>query len=607
MSDFLLGQNSSYPIENKAKNSFTSFAELFTHHDKVISISLSRNECDSIWAPITDPKTQTHMFILGRPCLENPQILDRVAREKKQACLTKYLLDNWLSNQTDFHTYLNGYFAIIIVTQQQIHVFTDKLGVYPVFKSRHSPTLKLASHPDNLAAWLRNNEMTSTLNMQALAETLATGSSFSQASFYNEIDALKPATHYVFHLEQETYTESSQPYWSIEQQKLQQPQKKWSQDIAQAITNAMAKRTHKFSQNNALLLSGGADSRSILFGHPHSNQLKTITFCDNYNAEANTAKKLAAIARSSHQTWYRDYEHYGNAFIGSIKASGGMWSVKDAHYLSFGEKLINNQWDTIFTGCYADYLLKGLGINKQQTQFLGKPVPLYISAPNKSHYYQPHYTLNVQWQNQLNIALNQYYELPQTTVDKLENKRISPLYKEADAMGRLYLMRCTAWEPIFCDNEIINLYCTMPADIKLDYRTFADAVQSIVPNKAKSIVNNNHGGRLNASELNIKLHYLLRRVRGKILQKLRPLPTSIATQTSWPNFVSYVHHSEEFKNYWQTVSPQAQTMINSFLSFDPWESSLAEWNDENHDLILRVLTIGLWLDITADIHQYQQN
>ncbi|MBE0362674.1 hypothetical protein PULV_a0213 [Pseudoalteromonas ulvae UL12] len=607
MSDFLLGQHSSYPIENKAKNSFTSFAELYTHHDKVMSVSLSRNECDSIWAPIADPKTQTHMFILGRPSLENSQILNHVAQEKKQACLTKYLLDNWLSNQTDFHTYLNGYFAIIIVTQQQIHVFTDKLGVYPVFKSRHSPTLKLASHPDNLTAWLHDEEMTVTLNMQALAETLATGSSFSQASFYNEIDALKPATHYVFHLEQETYTESSQPYWSIEQQKLQQPQKKWSQDIAQAITNAMAKRTHQFSKKNALLLSGGADSRAILFAHPHPNQLCTITFCDAYNAEANTAKKLANIAQSSHQIWFRDYDHYGHAFTESIKTTGGLWSIKDAHYLSFKEKLVNNHWDTIFTGCYADYLLKGLGINKKHTQFLGKPIPLYVRAPMTSHFYQPHFTLNDNWQPQLNASLNQYYEFEQTTVDKLENKRISPLYKEADAMGRLYLMRCTAWESIFCDNEIIDLYCKMPADIKLNYRTFAEAVQSIVPEKAKKVINNNHGGRLDASEFGIKCRYLLRRFKSKVLRKLRPKTTSIATQASWPNFVSYIQHSAEFKHHWQSVSPQAQTLIKSMLAHDPWLKPLHEWNDDNNDLILRALTIGLWLDLTANTHQYLQN
>ena len=606
MSDFLLGQDSTYPDEHKASNCFTSFAQLYTYNDNNVCLSLSRNENKSIWAPAEDPKTQTQMFILGRPCLDNPQVLNLVGEESKQACLTKYLLDIWQCKQADFHTHLNGYFAVIIVTNQQIHVFTDRLGIYPVFKSLQSSTLKLASHPDNLSVWLRDEEMTVSLNMQTIAETLATGSSFSQASFYNEIETLKPATHYVFQLEKGTYTESSQSYWAIEQQKIQQPQQKWSQDIAKAITNAMAKRTHQFNKNNALLLSGGADSRALLFAHPSPSQLTTLTFCDAYNAEADTAKKLAHIAQSSHETLFRDYEHYGRAFTDTVHITGGMWSIKDAHYFSFSEKLVNHHWDTIFTGCYADYLLKGLGINKQQTQFLGKPVPLYARAPITSQFYQPHFTLNAQWQHKLNASLNQYYKFEQTSVDQLENKRISPLYKEADAMGRLYLMRCTAWEPIFCDNEIIDLYCKMPADIKLNYRTFADAVQNIVPEKAKKVVNNNHGGRLDASELSIKCRYLLRRLKGKVLRKLRPNTTSIVTQASWPNFVSYIQHSAEFKHHWLSVSPQAKTVIKSILSQDPWQKSLTEWNDDNNDLILRALTIGLWLDLTANTHQYQQ-
>ncbi|ATC95435.1 asparagine synthase-related protein [Pseudoalteromonas tunicata] len=602
MSDFLLGQNSVYPLEHATDNRFTDHANLFTLKTDNVGLSMSRNDSSELWQPSFDEKSQTHLFVLGRPVLAKKDLAFAQTLNLSGGLVGRFLLHHWLNQPQSFSQVLNGYFAVIIICAQKVTLFTDKLGIYNVYQAKNQPKLMLSSHPDNLASWLHQECTTPSLNHLAVAEVLATGSSFDQACFYNEITVLKPASHYTFELNAAGFTEQQTSYWSEIQVESNMSQLEWSKKIACAISTAMQKRTHSFIKSSALLLSGGADSRSILFSHPQPSKLTTITFCDSLNLEAKTAQKLAQIASSDHHTYFREFDHYALGFDESIRVSGGMWSIKDAHYHQFGNKLIDTKWDSLLTGCYTDYLLKGLAFNKQAKKCLGRPLPLYQASQTQASFYQPHFQLGDEWQSKVRHSINRYFDFEQCTVQQLEDKRIRPLYREADAMGRLYLMRCTPWDPLFCDNEIIDIYRTMPKAHKLNYRTFADAVQMLLPKAAQKVPNNNHGGRLNASETMIKLHFFSRRVKFKLIRHFKELfkhSKSISTHNSWPDFATYLQHSQLFQDRWYAISEPSRNVINHIMGQDLWQKPFCDWNEDNHDLLLRAITIGLWLDQRA--------
>lgn len=603
MSDFLLGDQTDYPKNNKEVTGFTKHAEYFVLQDKTYQLALSRNDDANLWQPAVDLQSNTKLAILGRPALSQEQWLSSKKLKYEGGLAAQFLLNQWLTNPNKFSEYLNGYFAIIILTASAVQIFTDRLGIYPVYQANDITGLRLSSHPDLLAKWLKKEKHSLSLNPLAMAQSLATGSSFSECCFYNEIDLLKPAHHYIFTKDKngQCLTESK-VYWKKGKIQLGVSDSEWSKKIAIAIKNATQLRSQKILGKTALLLSGGADSRALLFSAKIPASIETISFCDSSNSESQTAAKLAKVANSQHQEWRRDFDHYGTTAKQSIMISGGMWSLKDAHFLGFGDKLSNRNWGALMTGCYADYLVKGLALNKQSKKIWGKNIPINKNADFKSEYYQPHFKVKPNWQKKI----NKVYEIWKN--GDYEDLRIRPLLQEADALGRAYLMRCTPWEPVFCDNAIVNLYSTMPADVKVDYRVFAKAVQSIMPTAARSIPNNNTNARLDLSWPLLELHKLRRRIFFKIKKIWRNIighKRKMTTSGSWPNYQYYIDNSQVIKKLWDDTSPMSRKLISSLLIQDPWELEQKNSQKLATELKLSVLTLSLWLDMNKSNHCFK--
>lgn len=80
-----------------------------------------------------------------------------------------------------------------------------------------------------------------------------------------------------------------------------------------------------------------------------------------------------------------------------MRVTGGMWCIKDCHFHGFAGVLAEAGLCNLMTGCYTDYLLKGLGYNKRPRRFLGRPLPLDTLADFDYDYYQPRSPIAAPW------------------------------------------------------------------------------------------------------------------------------------------------------------------------------------------------------------------
>jgi asparagine synthase (glutamine-hydrolysing) len=375
-----------------------------------------------------------------------------------------------------------------------------------------------------------------------------------------------------------------------------------AEEFAGALQNAGRRRVEGLGKNG-LLLSGGADSRGLLYAAEHPERVESITFCDRDNAEVETARAIAAAAHSPHHVLRRGAEHYGLGAWETVRVTGGMWSIKDAHYHGFAGQLRALAPGNLMTGCYTDYLFKGLGYNKVTRRILGRRSSLDALAPFAAEYYQPYSRIASFWTGKVSERIAQWMSSDDIAAYErdpfvVEDRRIRPLAREADAMGRLYLLRTQAWDPVMVENELISLYGRIPAELKINARVFRKAVTQVAPPTARHIPNNNDYSPLHTPEWLRAIRYLWRNAIARIERKLsgRQPDTALSTDGSWPNFTYYVMHSPVIAELWSAPSPAQRELFADLLGEDAWGRPLVEWARRDVDLMLRLLTLKIWLN-----------
>jgi asparagine synthase (glutamine-hydrolysing) len=608
MSGLLLGREPNLHRDWAQKLAFTANAKSTPLDWGALSGTISRVDDLALWGPASDPSSGIGVALGGRVAFDEAiwQQAESLPYEGGLAC--RLILHKWLSSPEHITDYLNGAFCVLIHDpyKHQTHLFTDRLGVYPVYidtSSKH----RICSHPDVLADWTAKAGDPKELDLTSIAELLSFGTTSQPYSYYQGIEQLEPGCHYRFSVDKADYDVTT--YWQPE---LANSSNRIYSDtleneIAEAITNATRRRAHRYCGEVGIFLSGGADSRALLFGTKSPEKIHAITFCDEDNLEARIAVQIAEVCGARHSILYRDPEHYGNGAQESVRVSGGMWSIKDAHYTSFYPWLEEQHFGTLLSGCYADYLLKGLGLNRRRRRLFGVVMPLYeLSGYNKQFYSSVFELDSEQWQQR--IVQRHQARFPKEITDcyqenpyLVEERRIRPISREVDAMSRLYLMRTLPWDPLLADNEIVDLFIRMPASAKLNAKAFIQAAAKLSGSKARHIVYSNYNAPLDASETQIILRSLgigmmmkLKKVQNKVLS--RQQKASIVTRGSWPNFSAYVQNSPVIKSLWEPKYQETTDVLTELIGQNPWKRDFHKEVALNAEQFLRMLSMKLWLD-----------
>jgi asparagine synthase (glutamine-hydrolysing) len=565
---------------------------------------VTRVDSMDFWSPAEDLDTGVVVAIIGRVALEKKDWNRASKLQYKGGLACRILLDRWL-NQDLLESGVNGAVCVVVYDPRckKIILITDRMGMIPVFRTTRGP-LRFSSVLDVLALGAGFEGKESQVDWTTVVEFLMTGNSVQPYTYYSSIEQLDPGTRYEIDIAPVEATVSEKKYWKPEYtlDKSRDHIESVAEELSTAIQSAVQLRTHDFLGPSGVFLSGGVDSRGILFGLNNPSSAQCITFFDEPNSELRTAEKLAELAGATHHRWQRDFDYYGNTAAEIVRISSGQWSFIDGHYLGFLEKIDALGLGTVLTGCYADYMFKGLAINRKPMMLLGKEIPVRSLDKFGYEYYQIHSSVSEKYSKQILARLAKTFgrmnqdDYESRALD-IENTRIRPISREPDSSGRALLWRTLPFDWAYSDTAVLEAYQKISYAAKINGGVFEKAVLRIVGKRGENIKNNNYGTRLGASEQVKVLQFLKGVVARKLVGvwKSKPNENSIATPGSWPNWINYLRYSAVVKELWGNPSPQEREKFEDMIGFDPWRLCIEEWIQKDYILLLRMITLRLWL------------
>ncbi len=578
----------------------------FSPHSKGYSLDWSpwhgvmiRIEADKRWEPVSDAGSGVSVAVVGRLAWDATLWQEAASLHGQRGCAAHLLLDRWKRGLSNFLPLLNGIALVLVyeAREQTLHLFTDRLGVFPVYISGGGNPV-VCSHSDVLADWRLAQGQPLTLDIDTFAQGVGTAYGTPPYTFYQEIRSLDAAAHYIFSSRGcDVHTKVSE-YWTPRAEPYSNSDVSyWVDRTAEAIDQSIKRRTHAEAGRVGVFLSGGADSRTMVYAAETPSALTTMTFADSNNRESEVARRIARLSGTNHHLMLRDFEHYGQTAREGVRISGGFWCIKDNHFHGLFPEIDALSLDSVMTGDYADLLLKGLSLDHAELHIGRHFLGIHRQTPFAYQFYQPHFGLSPQWQSRVGERLEAHFSFDiRRNPHLVEDRRVRPLWRESDSMADIWLLRMVPWDPPFTDNAIIDVFDQMPSQLKLNNRVFGRAVNRLANEQQRRIPDNNHGCSVEASVATIMMRSLMRRLWRRLSGK-KPKTESLVTSGSWPNFAYYIAHSPVISELWNDPSPLTRECFTEILGEDPWLKPIASFGGEREQLFLRLLTYKLWFDL----------
>lgn len=454
---------------------WVNYAQAWLSDNAGLKWVLSRVDEANYWSPATLDSSKTTALVAGRFAFDELEWCQAEGMPNPGGLAARLVLDRWQKGGVRAIEQLNGAGVAVIIdlARRDIHLWTDRLGFYPIFASTDNGFV-VCSNADIAATALKDVGQGSKFDPLTMAEFLHTGTASHPYTYWAGINQLDAGSYYRFTFGDRPRLVEQRRYW--EPAYLREPyltdRREIVERLTQALASAVRKRTLTRFGRTAIMLSSGADSRAALFAACVPSNVTCYTFYDEPNAELSGAQALARTAGAEHITYQRDKEYYIEHADRAVAISGGMWSVDSAHYGGIVQRLHDENPGVVLTGCYADYLLKGLSYNRRHRTVFGRALPLYRFAEFSYQWYRPFCTIQSKWQDEVLARLRQRYRQVESAGDKLlslaEYTRLSPIIREADASGR-HTLRCTSGHDVFmADNDILDLVGLISPNQKLN-------------------------------------------------------------------------------------------------------------------------------------------
>lgn len=583
---------------------------------------VSRADSSDLWSPAHDPHSDTYIFLVGRLALEEKKWKAAEKMPFTGGLCCRYLLNAWITNRGRFKKELNGAGLVCVYEgkNKKLHVITDRLGFVPCYYWTDKQNFCIGTHADIVRDTLVRNNIFLNIDWLSIAEFLKYGSSSPPYTYWQQLKHMESANHYEFVLRAQCTDISMARYWyptALKTNQYIQSRPQIARRLAKSLSKAVELRTLKRLGKTALMLSSGADSRAILFGAKNPGSFSCIHFYDTQNSEYRGSKNLADIAGSPFLSYKRNPSYYLDHAKQAVRISGGTYSLQSAHFTDLEKLYVTNRLDNVLSGCYADYLFKGLAFNRKPITFLGKSIQLYKFDDFSLQFYLPSYLLSSEWDKSAELRNWGRFQSFDASLYKTTNwaktfcelKRLTPIINEGDASGRLILRRLYGHDFVFSDTELIEIAFSMSPFEKLNGIPFGMAVSRITGNSANCIVNSNNSTSVGANEFTRVFQFLW----ASLLRKLKAFGASLlrknihpkhalsiaATDSSWPDYYNVVQHFPD-KADWKIFIPSLYLpKISSIIGQERAGRCISEWPRDENDLYYRLLTIAIWLNIVT--------
>ena len=607
MGDFLLDFRP--PAERRMAGA-ASFLKFFDDMQVTVvekngfSLLLTSSDEPRLWAPFQSAEGNYLVALCGRVALDERDWDEALASPGDGGVVCKAIANRYRAGGIKNLECLNGNYVAFIYDSvaSKVHIVTDRCGMLLAYEGLSSEKpLVFGSHPDALAFALGEDQ---NLDVTSLAEFLTTGRLTFPFTYYRNIRGMAPGCIHTITLQHGAAEyDSKRRYFAFDfKTDRGGSDGELPEQLAMAFRNAVRRRTAPRLGKTAIGLSGGLDSRVILSATMERSHIQAFTLFDEENVEFKTAKSLADACNVTLVPIRRDFDYYGNSAELGVKISGGTGCIASNHFLGIREHLVRSGVQNLLTGCYCDYLLKGLALNTAE-QKITRSDQL---ADFKFEFYRPCFWSKTAYRNQVEARLrNLFPECSKGRLSpedwlKVECKRTFPLAYEGDLAQRVIPQRVMPWFLPIADNEIIDVYLRIPSRDKLNASLFKKMVSILCDERVLRVPDSNTGAPVNASEARYSFHRYFSALSNRIHDKVFP---GLATRGSWPNWTFYLRHSGVIQSLWRRKNGIAQDVFGDILGVDLFKKPVSEYHGREVEFFLRLLTQKLWLDQRAAIQQ----
>ena len=547
---------------------------------------------EALWSPYRG-ETDVLVAVAGRPVFDEHE-WEAERSEGAGGLASRIIHDRYEQHGVSGIQSLNGCCAVIVCDRPRglVHLVTDCVGGFPAFEHNSSRGVAYCSHPDVLADSVGEAHQ---LDEISLVEFGLTGTVTPPYSYYRRVRAADHGTIFTFDLKQPAPPQPVKRRHFLIEPRID-PQVSVDQiadELAVALRRAVRRRTARRLGSAAIGLSGGLDSRAIAACVEASPG--TFAFCcyDEPNREFKVARTVAESLAIPFVPVLRGCDYYADHAELGVRISGGMGSFANNHFLGAIPRLKAAGMSSLVTGCYCDYLFKGLPLDRHTLWPSGRET----LAPYQHRFYFEHYASSTplageareRWESRIPLEFRRRDSVE--SVFCLEAGRTFPLFYEGDNQQRLIPPRVTGWSPPFIDRDVLDVYRRVPYHAKLNRSLFRKAV-SLIDHRLMTIVDANTGARPDASSLQETVSRNVLRVQ----RRLRGAGRSLWSDGSWPNWKSYVPRSQKLATLWARPNPDAMDFFRRAFGQENVGARSDAYVGDRAFLFVQLLTLKLWLD-----------
>ncbi len=561
------------------------------------SLLLTTADEPRLWGHFQSEDGEILAAVCGRLAFDEPVWMSAQQTAGRGGLVGKAIYNLYREGGADALRHLNGNFVVFLLDRRRrdFLMATDRCGMMVVYGGTPlESTPVFSSHPDALASVTDQDRK---WDWTSLAEFLMTGRLTFPWTYYSNIRGLEPGTLYRFTLKGDALEFQSQVRYAGLDYHGSEPadEEELAAELALAFQKAVRRRTLPLLGNSCVALSGGLDSRLILSATAGSGSVHALTLYDEMNPEFRTAAALAKAGGVGLTSIQRDFDYYGRTMEAGVNISGGVGCIASNHFLGIRDWINQTGTQNLLTGCYCDYLFKGLALNTAERKFSRRET----LADFRFEFYRPLYWLNSPQRDAVHARLRDTFpeagrpKLSAEDWSRVERKRSFPLAYEADLTQRVIPQRVMPWYPPIVDNDVMEVYRKIPSQLKLNAAIFKKAVWRVCSPALRRIPDSNTGAPLNTGPLRYAIHRYASALQNRIHHRLLP---RMATRGSWPNWEYYLPRSPMIARLWTRNQSAAKDFLTPLVGRDPYAKPLSEYRGRDAELFLRLLTLKLWAE-----------
>lgn len=250
---------------------------------------------------------------------------------------------------------LSGIFVGLRADPRGLRVLTDPLGLYPVYLARTPDGAVLGTAPERVAALAGR---AADFDPTSLAELLIRRSPSFPYTTRQGMRELAPGSRHACALVDGGLALESARLWTPDERDPGPPADAVAE--IEGAVRAAAGIVCDDTPRVGVLLSGGADSRTVLGAVPHARRALALTLGDHAdNHEVRLAERIAASLDTPWQLALRPPSFYAELGPRETTLIGAERAVGHAHALALGDALAGAPIDVLVGGFLCDTLLKG--------------------------------------------------------------------------------------------------------------------------------------------------------------------------------------------------------------------------------------------------------